>query len=141
VGDTVANVGAQVFLSFDISSIPAGSTIKDFKLDLTHGYNVLGKPFTTLGCLYFYAHNYGTLDAGDFVLAPPPGGLTKVCNVGDLKLVISNDDDWTNAIQSRVGTTRFQIRLQFSSMVSDMNATDDMVRLGTISLTISYKKP
>jgi hypothetical protein len=141
VGDLATNIGAQVFLSFDISSIPAGSTIKGYKLDMTHGYDVLGTPFTTLDCLYFYAHNYGTLDAGDFVVAPPPGGLIRLCNVGNLGFAITDDEDWTKAIQARVGNTRFQIRLQFSKMVSDMNAIDDMVRLGTVSLTINYKKP
>jgi hypothetical protein len=141
VGDLATNVGAQVFLSFDISSIPTGATIKNVDIDITHGHTVLGTPFTTLGCLYFYSHNYGTLDAGDFVLAPPPGGLIRLCNVSDLTLVISGDKDFTNTVQSRVGTTRYQIRLQFSNIVSDMNAIDDMVRLGTVSLTINYKKP
>jgi hypothetical protein len=141
VGDLATNIGSQVFLSFDISSIPTGSTIKDVKLDITHGHTVVGAPFTTLGCLYFYAHNYGTLDAGDFVLAPPPGGLISLCKVENLNSVISGDKDFTNTVQARVGTTRYQIRLQFPAMVSDMNATDDLVRLGTITLTISYKKP
>ncbi|KAF0108747.1 MAG: hypothetical protein FD146_633 [Anaerolineaceae bacterium] len=141
VGDTAANLGSQVFLSFDISSIPVGSTIKSVSFDYTVGGTTVGAPLTTLGCLYFYAHNYGTLDAADFTLAPPPGGLTKLCSLASLTVPITGDDDWTTAVQARVGTTRFQIRMQFPTVVSDMNATDDLVKLGTITLKITYKKP
>jgi hypothetical protein len=141
VGDTAANLGSQVFLSFDISSIPAGSTIKSVTFDYTVGSTMAGTPLITLGCLYFYSHNYGVLDAADFTLAPPPGGLTKLCSASDLTVPITGDDDWTTAVQARVGTTRFQVRLQFSTVVSDLNAADDLVKLGTITLKIAYKKP
>jgi hypothetical protein len=141
VGDTAANLGSQVFLSFDISSIPAGSTIKSVTFDYTVGSTMAGTPLITLGCLYFYSHNYGVLDAADFTLAPPPGGLTKLCSASDLTVPITGDDDWVTAVQTRVGTTRFQVRLQFPTVVSDLNAADDLVKLGTITLKIAYKKP
>jgi hypothetical protein len=141
VGDTITNDGTQIFLSFDISSIPTGSTIKNVKFDITQGYTVPGAPFTTLGCLYYYAHNYGTLDAGDFTLIPPIGGLIKLCNLSNLDQVISGDSDWKDAVQARVGTTRFQIRMQFADHVTDMNATADLVKPGTIKITITYQKP
>jgi hypothetical protein len=141
VGDTAANLGSQVFLSFDISSIPVGSTIKNVSFNMTSGYSIVGTPLPSLGCLYYYAQNYGTIDAGDFVLTPPPGGLIKSCNNTDLDIPITGDDDWTSALQARVGTTRFQIRLQFPGMISDMDGTDDLIKLGTITLAITYKKP
>jgi hypothetical protein len=141
VGDTAANLGTQVFLSFDISSIPAGSTIKSVKFDMSHGYDVLGTPLSSLGCLRFYAQNYGTLDAGDFVIAPPAGALSMICHTADIAVIIIDDKDWKAAAQAQVGTTRFQFRMQFPDKVSDMNGKDDMVRLGTVSLIITYKKP
>jgi hypothetical protein len=141
VGDTVMDDSAQVFLSFDISSIPAGSTIKNVEYNMASGYIITGAPFTTLGCLYFYSFNYGALDAGDFVLAPPAGGLNMKCNPANLGVNVNADDDWISAVQARVGTTRFQLRLQFSDTVTDFNAAEDMLKLGTVKLTITYRRP
>ena len=141
VGDTSSNDGLETFLSFDISSIPTGSTIKGVSFDITQGNTVHGDPFTNLGCLYFYADDYGILDINDYVVVPPPGGLTKLCKADELKLVISNDIDWINGVQSHLGSTRFQIRLQFPDKITDSNSKDDYIQLGTVVLTITYQKP
>ena len=140
VGDNAANLGVQAFVSFDISALPAGVTITEVSID-TKNYDMLGLPFSGLSCLYLYTQDYGTLSAGDYVVGSPPGALLRWCSDTSLQAIIA-DGDLTDLVQSKVGTTRVQMRLQFKDVVSDNDGTADMVRFGpNIRLTIKYTTP
>ncbi len=135
VGDTSDNQSSQAFFSFDISGIPAGSTITDVRFNFT-GYDTLGNPFTDLGCVSLYKQDYGSLDAGDFVSGAPSGAMIRICGTGDLGSAVT-DHDFITTLQSKVGTSRYQIRAQFDTAVSS-DAEADMVRLPLIVMTVSY---
>jgi len=139
VGDTDFDTGSQAFISFDISGIPAGATITEVKVDFTD-YDKLGDPFGSLKCLRSYQHDYGSLDAGDFFVGVPLGALTKWCNEGELS-VIAADTDVKNSMQSKLGSSRFQIRLQFKDILTDSDGIADMVRFGDVKLIVTYTSP
>jgi hypothetical protein len=137
VGDTAANLGTQLFLSYDISGIPATATINEVKVDYSQGNTIIGAPFTTLRCVQVYQDDYGTLDAGDFKLAVPPGGLIAWCDATALATVVA-DNDFKSLVQTKLGTTRLQVRVQFPDMITDGNGIEDMIRFGTPKLIITY---
>jgi hypothetical protein len=65
-GDLEQNYAVQAFLSFDISMIPKGATVKSASLDLSN-MNVSGEPFNLLGAMAVFNDQYGKLDSADFV--------------------------------------------------------------------------
>jgi hypothetical protein len=136
VGDTDTNRSSQAFQSFDISGIPAGSTITSVTFNLT-GFDTLGTPFADLGCLYIYQHDYGSIDAGDFVVGSPSGGLVRICDAGGLGTAVT-DNDFVSALQSKVGSSRFQIRFQFPDVAVSADGGSDMVRFPTVTMTVRY---
>ncbi|HOJ01422.1 MAG TPA: NBR1-Ig-like domain-containing protein [Anaerolineaceae bacterium] len=136
VGDLPTNGSSQVFVSFDISGIPADATITEVRVDFTD-FDMLDDPFGDLGCLRAYVQNYGNLDAGDYFGGVPIGAIGRWCSAGELQTV-AVDDDFKSALQSAVGNSRFRIRLQFSDKLSDNDNTGDMVRFGTIKLRVIY---
>ena len=111
VGETRQSVAMQAFLSFDISMLPEGATIKSATLDLTTG-DIFGSPFTKLGRLSVYSCQYGNLGKNDFVLGPPLGALytTSVLPTKPFSssLLVSDIQKQVNA-----GSARFQVRVQF----------------------------
>lgn len=139
VGDTSANDGSQAFLSFDISGIPAGSTIDSVKVDFTD-YDTLGDPFGSLGCLRGYVQNYGSLDSSDYHHGGASGAILRWCNSGQLSTA-ETDDDVKSALQAQVGSSAFQLRLQFNETESDNDGVADMVRFGDAKLIVSYTAP
>ncbi|MGV8026646.1 MAG: NBR1-Ig-like domain-containing protein [Anaerolineaceae bacterium] len=138
-GDLNTNGGSQVFASFNISGIPAGSTITEVKLDFSD-FDMLDDPFGDLGCLRAYVQNYGSMDASDYAVGAPVGAIGRWCSSAELQTV-AVDDDFKSALQSEVGDTRFQIRLQFNDKTSDNDNNGDMVRFGTILLHVTYELP
>lgn len=140
VGDTGTNQGMQAFLSFDISGIPATATITQVSADFSN-YDKLGDPWGSLGCLYLYAQNYGTLDAGDYFAGAPLDGLLRWC--GDTGIsAVTTDNDLKALVQSRLGTSRVQIRAQFPDRTSDADGVADAVRFGpAIKLIVKYTTP
>jgi hypothetical protein len=136
VGDTSTNLTSQAFQSFNISSIPAGSTITSVTFNFS-GFDTLGNPFADLGCVYMYQQDYGALDAGDFVAGSPAGALIRICNAGGLGTAVA-DDDFVDSLQSKVGTSRFQVRFQFTDTAVSADGEADMVRLPTIVMTVRY---
>jgi hypothetical protein len=139
VGDTSGDLETQTFLSFDLSGIPANATITEVIVDFD-SYDQLGDPFGDLGCLDVYKHTYGSLDASDFFSGSPSGRLIRWCSAGTLSS-LTIDDDMVTALQSRIGTNRFQLRLQFQTDVT-IDAEADMVRFGTpLKLTVTYYTP
>lgn len=140
-GDTSANEGTEAFLSFDLSGIPANATIQTAALKLIGGGNVRGNPFAALGCLRAYVHNFGTLDAGDFVAPGATGAFAQWCSAGELSTDYSGSTVIA-AVQSAVGTARFRIRLQFRDALTDGDATiDDVLIIGPVVLTVTYAVP
>jgi len=140
-GDSTSNQGVEAFMSFDISGVPGGATIQNASLLLKGGSQVRGDPFATLGCLRAYLQNYGAVDAGDFVPAGALGSITRWCNTSELEAPYS-DPGFTSAVQSAVGSSRFQIRLQFKDLLSDGDGTiDDVLILSPITLTVTYLSP
>jgi hypothetical protein len=136
VGDTGSNVAAQAFASFDMSGIPAGATITNVTFNLTD-YDTLGSPFADLGCLYLFKQDYGSVDASDFVPGSPAGGMIRICNTGALNASVS-DDDFRTAVQSKVGSSRFQMRFHFTETAVSADGEADMVRFGDITMTVTY---
>jgi len=139
-GDSPGNRGVEAFLSFDISGVPSGSTIQNASILLKGGSQVRADPFATLGCLRAYVQNYGVVDASDFVpaLPAPVGAITRWCNTAELEAPYS-DAGFISAVQSAVGTSRFQIRLQFKDTLTDGDGTiDDVLILAPVTLTIIY---
>jgi len=137
-GDSMSNKGVEAFMSFDISGVPAGSVVTNASLLLKGGGQVRGDPFGTLGCLRAYTQNYGTVDAGDFVPAGALGAITRWCNTAELEAPYS-DAGFISAVQSAVGSSRFQIRLQFKDTLTDNDGTiDDVLILSPVTLTVTY---
>ncbi|MFQ5812688.1 MAG: PKD domain-containing protein [Anaerolineae bacterium] len=139
VGDTEGNVGAQAFLSFDISGISADSTILGVKVDFSH-YDTLGDPFGSLGdgCLRAYSHDYGALDTKDYFGGTPLGAIIRWCSTSELSTP-HDDPDVASALQAKLGNPRFQMRLQFKSPETDGDKVADMVRFGAVRLTVTYQ--
>jgi len=139
VGDTSDNRGSQVFASFDMTGIPAGSVITEVIVDFTD-YDKLGDPWGSLNCLRLYKQDYGVLDGADYFAGAPAGALVRWCNDGELS-VSHADPDLISAVQSKVGSNRFQVRLQYTDIVHDGDGVDDMVRFGPMKLHVTYELP
>lgn len=139
-GDTDTNVTSEAFFSFDISGIPTGATITQVVTNIT-SYDKLGNPFTISdGCVRAYAQNYGALNASDFYTGDPLGALARWCSDSDLTTA-SAQADMIAALQSRVGSSRFQFRVQFRVPKTNSNNVADMVRFGAVKLMITYTTP
>ncbi|MBM3179765.1 MAG: hypothetical protein FJZ86_05360 [Chloroflexi bacterium] len=137
-GDSSSNLGVEAFLSFDISGVPSGSTIQNASILLKGGSQVRADPFATLGCLRAYVQNYGVVDASDFVPPGAVGAITRWCNTAELEAPYS-DAGFISAVQGAVGSSRFQIRLQFKDTLTDGDGTiDDVLILAPVTLTITY---
>lgn len=135
VGDLANNRTAQVFLSFDISAIPAGATISQVKVDFSD-YDTLGDPFAGLGCLRAYLDTYGVLDASDYTEGMMLLAVDSWCSTADLDSIDASDLMKTS-LQGKLGESRYQLRLQFGTS-SDLDGIADMVRLGDLKLIVSY---
>jgi hypothetical protein len=139
VGDASNNNGLQVFLSFNISGIPTNATITEVKIDLT-GYTVYGNPFVNLGCLSVYESSYGVMDAADFFAGVPSGPYFEWCNTTALSTA-DPDGDFKALIQSRLGNSRIQARLQFPTTITDGDSTADAIAFTAPKLIVSYTTP
>lgn len=140
VGDTDANITSEAFFSFDISGIPAGATITKVVPNLA-GYDTLGSPFTISdGCVRVYVQDYGTLGAGDFYAGDPLGAAARWCSTAELDDTV-NQPDMVTALQSKLGDSRFQFRIQFRVPTTNSNGVADMIRFGAVKLKITYTTP
>ena len=139
VGDTVSNVAMQAFLSFDISMIPKGATVTYTSLDLSTG-DIFGSPFTRLGRLHIYSHEYSKLRSSDFAIAILPGAIHAV-STPPTKPIVSHL--LTEAIQKQIDAdgARFQIRLQFNKYSFNNREADYMsFEEANPKLVIEYKR-
>ena len=139
VGDNSSDKGMQAFVSFDMSVIPAGATITKVVVDFS-SYDMLGNPFSLAdGCLRAYAQNFGTLDAGDYVAAgDPTGAYIRWCGAGELSTQFESADMKT-LVQTAVGSSRLQLRLQFKAPNPNGNGIADAVRFGNVRLIVTYQ--
>ncbi len=99
----------DAYLSFDISSIPAGAHIQSASLDLSNAL-LDNDPFGSLGWMRVYHHEYGTLDSSDFVDGFPTGSLQTYSSKPSGPF---SNQGLVSAIQGRLGHSRFQVRFQF----------------------------
>ncbi len=138
VGDTNDNLAIQSFLSFNISSIPSGAIVRNVIVDFSDYSSVEGTPFSDLGCVRAFVHNYGTLDSGDYFVGTQQEQLFQYCSTGEMSSYTSSKVK--SALQSKIGTSRFQIRLQFSERETDGENDDDLIHWSpqNMKLIVTY---
>lgn len=144
---SVTNNGFRQFFSFDVSGIPAGSSIVSATLRL-HQTAVSGNPYTDLGDVVVDHMDYGlSLDPGDYAAAP------LAANIGTL----STDDDFVYkqlAVASQVRAdimaprVRSQFRLRFSTADYSNDGQSDFVQFADADastnnpvLVVRYRAP
>ena len=127
----------EAFLSYDISGIPSNATITEVKFDFKD-YTTTGNPFG-LGILNVYATNYGpTLEPGDFVAGFPPGNIFDWGSTSAVNNIEASPDLKAN-LQSKLGTSRLQLRLQFAGTNGD--AIKDRITFTDPRLIVKYTTP
>ena len=144
VGDTGAstccpvNTAIQAFLSFDISGIPDGAIISFASLDLTAA-DIHGFPFSNLGVMGIYNHQYGVLDGNDFVIGP---SLWPLYTTAKMPSDPFSSSALINSIQELVDAdnSRFQVRVEFQGYTTG-NRIADYLALGSgkPKLVIGYE--
>lgn len=157
VGDDGLNKARQAFLSFDVSGIPAGATIKSASLDISRGTKE-GRPFggagtAPLGLLGIYSHQYGTsisayaehwgwsspLTREDFTVGFPSGAI-KTYSASSPPAGLFSNAELISALQARVdaGDSRFQLRLQFKKQTNHNGKMEALV-LADPELVVTYQ--
>jgi len=138
-GDNGSNNSSQAFLSFNITGIPADAVITDVVIDLGD-FTVTGTPFSALGELFVFKDDYGGMDASDFVSSTPSSGrLIAWSSNSSLGNAVA-DNDMVNALQTKVGSSRFRLRLQFNKQTDDDGASD-FLTFNTVILKVTYYTP
>ena len=140
-GDTGNDVGLQGFVTFDVSGIPDGATIKSAKLSYI-SHDVLGDPFGNLGCLRAYVHNYGNVSFSDFSPVGVTGALVRFCS--EAELGTNSIQEMSSAgiagIQNALASDDFQIRLQYKDMHTNGDGIADVIR-GSLKIVVTYQEP
>jgi len=129
--------GVQAFALFDLSSIPAGSTITQVTVDFTK-YDTVTNPFAVMGCLRAIPGNYFPLDAGDYN-ASTSGADIEWCNAGALSTASVSEAVKTRAQAALGGSKLLEYRIAFSGAPSG----DTLVRFlnNGLKLIITYTTP
>ena len=162
VGDDSLNEARQAFLSFDISEIPAGATVKSASLDVGVGTKE-GYPFALapvgvdcspgLGLLGIYDCQYGAsvsaydrqwgpssyMSREDFTLGFPSDAI-KTYSASSPPAGPFSNAALTSALQARVneGDSRFRLRLQFEEQ-TNYNVKIDALVLANPELVVTYE--
>ena len=139
VGESNADITrtTEVFLSYDITGIPHNATITQVKFDVSD-YTTMGNPFG-LGVLNAYVTDYGlTLETSDFVTTFGPGNVADWGSTGALDTVEVSSGLKT-ALQSKLGSARLQLRLQFPG--SNGDAVKDRLTFTNPTLIVTYTTP
>jgi Ig-like domain from next to BRCA1 gene len=138
VGDSVDNFAVEALISYDISGIPSNAIITQVQ-DNFKTYTVTGNPFGHLGVLNGYKMDYIVpLAAGDYVSGFTNGNVIDWGSTGILD-VIETQTALKPALQSKVGSKRFKLRLQFAGTNHDGIA--DFITFANPSLIITYTTP
>ena len=140
-GDTSTDKGRQGFVTFDVSSIPNGATIKSARL-VAAAHDILGDPFGNLGCLRAYVHNYGSVSLDDFKPTTVSGAIVRFCTESKLS---STSEQTMNSIgitgiQNALASDAFQIRLQYSDIHTNGDGIADVIR-GEFRIVVTYQEP
>jgi len=138
VGDSNLNKGMEVFLSYNISSIPSNAIITEVKLDMRNS-TMAGNPFA-LGVLNLYLHDFGTLDGTDYVSTFPSGGNLADWGAAAVLNTVEVSPELKKALQSKLGVSRFQLRLQFQDQTNSDGAYDKLM-YGPSPLTDPINNP
>jgi len=138
VGDNNDNVTREAFLSFNISGIPSTATITKVVTNFSD-YDTVGDPFSlgNDGCVRAYVQDYGTLDAGDFFVGDPLSAVARWCSASELNAA-AEQPDMKSALQSKLGNSRFQLRVQFRPPTTNDNGIGDAIRFGDVKIVVSY---
>ncbi len=128
VGDNADNVGIQAFVSFDMPPLPSDAVIESVVPDLSDYVGISGTPFADLGCLRAYAHDYGVVHGGLYVPIVMRGSIGYWCSQEEIDTPGSgNSAGFKQAFQKRIGSDRFQIRLQFTPHGTDNDGLNDQI--------------
>jgi hypothetical protein len=138
VGDSSLDKGIEMFLSYNISVIPANATITEVKLDMRNS-TMAGNPFA-LGVLNLYRQDFGTLDGTDYVSTFPSGGNLADWGTAAVLNTVEVSPELNNALQSKLGASRFQLRLQFP-VQTNSNGVDDKLTYGPVPITDPINNP
>ncbi|HKY79177.1 MAG TPA: NBR1-Ig-like domain-containing protein [Anaerolineales bacterium] len=132
-----SGTGVRGFVSFDISAIPNHATIEDVEVDFT-GFDTVGNPFASMGCLQAFAGSFFPLDAADYNSAGA-GPDMEWCSGSELDTVFSVEA-FKERLQDAIGSsTVLEYRLRFSGAPSG----DALVRFlaGGLKLIVTYSEP
>jgi hypothetical protein len=139
VGDSHTNTSTQAFVSFDISAIPSDAIITKVTTKVS-SYNKTGDPFGDLGALFIFKDDYGSLDASDYVGSVPGSGRLMSWSSTSSLGTETADNDMVNALQSKVGSSRFKVRFQFADDTNGDHGAD-YLELVTIVIKVTYYTP
>jgi hypothetical protein len=137
-GDNNDNATREAFLSFNISGILPTATITKVVTNFSD-YEIVGNAFSlgNDGCIRAYVQDYGSLDAGDFFVGDPINAVARWCSAAELDAV-AEQPDMKSALQTKLGNSRFQLRLQFRPPTTNDNGTADAIRFGDVKLVVTY---
>lgn len=140
-GDTSNDIGLQGFVTFDVSSIPNGATIKSARL-VAKSYDTLGDPFGELGCLRAYVDNYGSVGYEDFKSGAVLGSIVRFCSTGQVDTASYQEMNAGGiaGVQAALASDDFQIRLQFNELETNNDGVADVFR-GTYRIVVTYQEP
>ncbi len=139
VGDSHTNTSTQAFVSFDISAIPSDAIITEVTIKISN-FNDTGDPFGDLGPMFIYKDDYGSLDSTDYVSSTPGTGRLIAWNSTSQLGTTIPDNDMVNAVQSKVGSSRFRVRFQFANDTNNDNGAD-YLELVSIVIKVTYYTP
>lgn len=123
--DPVGELVARGFMSFDLSSIPAGATVESAELRF-YQKEIQGDPYTKLGNLLLEHVDYGaSLDDSAYNTPAVESAMLDQQTTPGAWYILS-DPTLASWIQSNieVGRSRFQLRLQFRQETDGDNLED-----------------
>ena len=103
-------------------------------------YNESGDPFGDLGALFIFKDDFGSLDASDYVGSVPSSGRLISWSSTSSMETERADNDMVNALQSKVGSSRFKVRFQFANDTNNDNGAD-YFELVSIVIKVTYYTP
>jgi hypothetical protein len=102
---------------------------------------VSGSPFDTLGCLRVYAYDYGTVDTTTYFTGTLEGAIAEYCSEDALRTSIRSPEA-VNALQAKLGSSRFQVRLQFENETDNDDTVDWVdVEAHPPDIMVHYRTP
>jgi hypothetical protein len=134
VGDSTLDKGIEMFLSYNITSIPSNATITEVKLDMRNS-TMAGNPFA-LGVLNLYLHAFGTLDGSDYIPTLPNGGNLADWGSAAALNTLEVSPELKKALQSKLGSSRIQFRFQFQDQTNS-NGAYDKIMYGPIPMIVN----